>query len=79
MYKILGIELLLASRGIYITSPDLGQFKLGKGTDVVYKDVTERIAFQNDDFYMGDQSKATIDLVCSGKLLADVQAAIGEL
>ena len=79
VYKILGIELLLASRGIYITSPDLGHFKLGKGTDVVYKDVTERIAFQNDDFYMGDQSKATIDLVCSGKLLADVQAAIGEL
>lgn len=77
--KILGIELLLASRGIWITQQELGQFKLGKGTSVAYDLVTDAIKFQNDDFYMGNQSKATIGLVESGKLLEAVETAVGEL
>lgn len=77
--KILGIELLLAARGIWITQKELGEFGLGKGTSVAYKLVTDAIPFQNDDFYMRDQSKATIDLVESGKLLEAVEAAVGQL
>ena len=53
--KILGIELLLASRGIFITQEKLGQFKLGKGTSIAYEKVTELIKFQKEDIYMGDQ------------------------
>lgn len=77
--KILGIELLLASRGIFISSKKLGQFKLGKGTQVAYKLVTDRVAFQTEDIYMGDQSKATIGLVESDELLKAVEAAVGQL
>ena len=77
--KILGIELLLASRGIFISSEKLGQFKLGKGTQVAYKLVTDRVAFQTEDIYMGDQSKATIGLVESDELLKAVEAAVGQL
>jgi histidine ammonia-lyase len=61
--KILGIELLLASRGIYISSEELGQFKLGKGTSIAYEMVTRLIQVQKEDCYMGDQSRAAIALV----------------
>ena len=77
--KILGIELLLASRGIFISSEKLGQFKLGKGTSIAYQMVTDRIQFQKEDIYMGDQSKATIGLIESDDLLNAVEAAVGEL
>ena len=77
--KILGIELLLASRGIFISSEKLGQFKLGKGTSIAYEMVTNLIKFQKEDIYMGDQSKATIGLIESDDLLKAVEAAVGEL
>ncbi len=77
--KILGIELLLASRGIFITEDVLGQFKLGKGTAPTYGKVCEYIKFQKDDFYMGNQSKATIGLVESGELLSAIESIVGEL
>ena len=77
--KILGIELLLASRGIYITREKLGQFKLGKGTSVAYEMVSDLIPFQNDDFYMGNQSKATIGLIEKDDLLNAVENAVGNL
>ena len=77
--KILGIELLLASRGIFITREALGQFRLGKGTSVAYDMVSDLIPFQNDDFYMGDQSKATIGLIEKEDLLNAVEKAVGQL
>ena len=77
--KILGIELLLASRGIFITEEKLGQFKLGKGTSIAYQMVTDRIKFQKEDIYMGTQSKATIGLIESYDMLKAVEAAVGEL
>ena len=77
--KILGIELLLASRGIFITREALGQFRLGKGTSVAYDMVSDLIPFQTDDFYMGDQSKATIGLIEKDDLLNAVEKAVGQL
>ena len=77
--KILGIELLLASRGIFISSEKLGQFKLGKGTSIAYRMVTDRIKFQVEDIYMRDQSKATIGLIESDELLEAIENAVGEL
>lgn len=77
--KILGIELLLASRGIWITQDELGQFKLGKGTSIAYEKVNELIKFQKEDIYMGNQSKATINLIESDELLNAVESAVGEL
>ena len=77
--KILGIELLLASRGIFISSEKLGQFKLGKGTSIAYRMVTDRIKFQVEDIYMRDQSKATIGLIESDELLDEIEKAVGEL
>ena len=77
--KILGIELLLASRGIFITREALGQFQLGKGTSVAYDMVSDLIPFQNDDFYMGDQSKATIGLIEKDDLLNAAEKAVGQL
>ena len=46
---------------------------------MAYKLVTDRVAFQTEDIYMGDQSKATIGLVESDELLKAVEAAVGEL
>ncbi|MCR5371417.1 MAG: aromatic amino acid ammonia-lyase [Clostridium sp.] len=77
--KILGIELLLASRGIWLSKDLLKDFHLGKGSQAAYDMVTERINFTVEDQYMGNQSKATIDLVESGKLLKAVEDAIGTL
>ena len=77
--KILGIELLLASRGIFITRDKLGAFRLGKGTSIAYEMVSDLIPFQNDDFYMGNQSKATIGLIENDDLLNAVESAVGTL
>ena len=78
--KILGIELLLASRGIFITGEKLGQFKLGKGTEIAYNMVTDLIKFDAEaDIYMRPQSKATIGLIENDDLLNAVEAAVGEL
>lgn len=78
--KLLGIELLLAARGIYITGEKLGQFKLGKGTSVAYDLVTKRIQFNAEaDTYMRVQSQAAVELVESGELLKAVETAVGEL
>ena len=57
----------------------LGEFKLGKGTSIAYEKVNELIKFQNEDIYMGNQSKATIGLIESDELLNAVEAAVGEL
>ena len=77
--KILGIELLLASRGIYITQKELGGFQLGKGTSIAYQMVTDRVKFQNDDFYMRDQSRATISLIEQDDMLNAIEEAVGAL
>ena len=77
--KILGIELLLASRGIYITQKELGGFQLGKGTSIAYQMVTDRVKFQNDDFYMRDQSRATISLIEQEDMLNAIEEAVGAL
>ena len=77
--KILGIELLLAARGIFISGDKLNQFKLGQGTAVAYDMVCQLIPFQKEDLYMGNQSKATIGLVESGELLVAVEAEVGQL
>mgnify|MGYP002552131156 CR=1 FL=1 len=55
------------------------EFKLGKGTSIAYEKVNELIKFQNEDIYMGNQSKATIGLIESDELLNAVEAAVGEL
>lgn len=77
--RILGIEYLLAARGIFITQDQLGQFELGVGTKIAYDKICEKIAFQKDDFYMGNQSKATISLVESNEILNAVEAKLGVL
>lgn len=77
--KILGIEYLLASRGIFITQKELGQFNLGRGTSIAYNMICEKIPFVSEDFYMGNQSKATIGLVESNAILNAVEKEIGEL
>ena len=70
---------LVKQEDVGLLQQELGQFKLGKGTSVAYDLVTDAIKFQNDDFYMRDQSKATIGLIESDELLNAVEAAVGEL
>lgn len=77
--KILGIEYLLAARGIFITQEDLGEFSLGKGTMKAYTMLNEKIGFVKDDSYMRTQSQAAIGFVESGELLSAVEKEIGIL
>jgi len=76
---ILSIEYLLAARAIFITRKELGQFKLGKGTSVAYDIISSKIQFVDEDFYMGNQSKAVVDLVENQEILNSVEKAIGNL
>ena len=50
--KILGIEYLLASRAIFITQDDLGEFELGQGTAIAYDMLSSAIKFKKEDSYM---------------------------
>ncbi|SHJ16148.1 histidine ammonia-lyase [Dethiosulfatibacter aminovorans DSM 17477] len=75
--RILGIEFLLAARGIYITEKHLGQFELGRGTKAAYDLLRERIPFTNDDSYMPNQSKAAIESVEDKSILNEVVREVG--
>ena len=77
--KILGIEYLLACRAIFITQEQLGQFKLGKGTQVAYDALGTRMTFTKEDSYMGTQSKAALSFLQDGELLGIVEKVVGEL
>ncbi len=77
--RILGIEFLLASRGIYITENYLGDFNLGKGTVEAYKLLIEKIPFTNNDSYMPNQSGAAISVVEDRSILNVVEKVIGKL
>lgn len=77
--KILGIEYLLAARGIFITHEQLGQFSLGRGTAIAYQKICEKVVFQKDDSYMGHQSKEIIALVETGELRSAIEVEIGTL
>lgn len=77
--KILGIEYLLAARAIFITENDLGQFKLGEGTQIAYKMLSEAIPFKNDDTYMPSLSQPAIEFAKTGAILEKVEEKIGTL
>ena len=50
-----------------------------RSTGIAYEKVNELIKFQEEDIYMGNQSKATINLIESDELLNAVESAVGEL
>lgn len=77
--KVLGIEYLIAARAIFITKNELGQFKLGEGTQAAYNMLSKSIPFKNDDSYMPALSQPAIEFVNSGTILEAVEEKIGEL
>lgn len=76
LYRILGIEFLVAARGVWVTQADLGQFKLGEGTQVAYKTLTDNIPYEMDDIYMQRQSVPAIQLTENGTILKAVEEAL---
>ena len=79
LYKILGIEYLIAARAIYVTQKELGRFQLGEGTQTAYDRILEAVPFQMDDQFMQNQSRPAIELAVSGQILERVEAAVGLL
>ena len=79
LYKILGIEYLIAARAIFVTQKDLGQFNLGDGTQAAYESIAAAVPFEMDDAFMQNQSRPAIELAVSGRLLERVEAAVGAL
>ncbi len=77
--KILGIEYLLASRAIFITQDDLGEFELGQGTSIAYEMLAAAINFKKEDSYMPHQSKPAIEFAVSGKIVEEIETHIGSL
>lgn len=77
--KILGIEYMIAAEAISLTEEELGQFKLGKGTQVAFDTLREVVPAAYCDTYMPSQSFPSIKLVNEHKILDAVEAAIGEL
>lgn len=77
--KILGIELLLGARAIYLTQDLLGEYALGAGTAVAFKVLSDAIAFQNDDRYMPAQTTPAVRIASTGFMLEAIEEAIGSL
>lgn len=77
--KIIGIELMLAARAIYVTEPQLGGFALGLGTDAVYRALREAIPFCPEDSYMPGQTGPAIRIATQGVALDLVERGIGPL
>ena len=77
--KIFGIEALLAAQAISITEDQLGDFKLGKGTDAVFREIRKVTPGTKKDEYMPKQSAPCVKLVEERKLLSAAEAAVGVL
>ena len=79
LYKILGIEYLIAARAVFVTQKELGRFQLGDGTAAAYEAISEAVPFQMDDAFMWNQSRPAVELAVSGRILERVEAAVGAL
>jgi histidine ammonia-lyase len=77
--KILGIETLIAAQAISITEDVLGQFKLGKGTDAVYKRIRQDFKGTQKDEFMWSQSAPCQELSIRRTILKSAEEAIGNL
>lgn len=77
--KIVGIELMLAARAIYVTESQLGQFALGTGTGAVYRALREAIPFRSEDSYMPGQTGPAIRIATEGIALEVAERNIGAL
>lgn len=77
--KIVGIEFLLASRAIFLTETQLGDFTLGAGTTQAYRSLRDAIPFQMNDGYMPAQTGPAIKLATAAALLDAVEQVVGKL
>lgn len=77
--KILGIELMLATKAIFLTEADLGKFVMGEGTMEAYRVMSKAFPLQHDDSYMPAQTGPCIAIAQNGALLNAVEAKIGKL
>ncbi|MCL4182233.1 MAG: histidine ammonia-lyase [Burkholderiaceae bacterium] len=77
--KIVGIELMLAARAIYVTESQLGGFALGKGTAAVYRALREAIPFRTEDSYMPGQTGPAIRIATEGVALDVAERDLGAL
>jgi len=77
--KIVGIEYMLAAEAISLTQDQLGQFKLGKGTQAAFDRIRRDVAPTYRDSYMPHQSGPAIELAKTGVVLDAVEKVIGEL
>lgn len=77
--KILGIELMLATRAIYLTEDLLAPFALGKGTQKAYDLLRKAVPFEQRDTWMPAQTGPAIQLAGGTQLLAEVEGSIGKL
>lgn len=79
MPKIIGVEVLLATKAIFLTRHALGHFQLGKGTQPLYDALADVIPLQEGDGYMQKQIKPAFAMVTGGRVLEVVETAVGAL
>ena len=69
----IAMEILGACQGISLTQKDLGNPKLGHGTQAAFDMVREIVPPMDDDRYIHTDLQKVIKLLKSGKLLQIVQ------
>jgi len=77
--KVIGIECMIAAQAISLTEPQLGEFKLGKGTQAALDYIRQKVPAARQDSYMPHQSGPVIELITQGELLDAVERVVGEL
>jgi len=77
--KVLGIECMLAAEAISLTEPQLGQFKLGNGTQAAFDCIRRELKPAFQDSYMPHQSEPVIQLIENGSILDCVEKTIGSM
>jgi histidine ammonia-lyase len=74
-FYVLSIEILAAAQGIDFSRP----LKAGKGTEAAHGAVRRAVPFYEKDCLMEPLIQAVHKITRSGKLVADVESAIGDL
>lgn len=76
---ILGVEFILATQGIDLGTPHLGEFSLGAGTQAAYDRVRAVIPQTKEDVYQSEWMYAAQELVAAGAIPQAVEERIGAL